>query len=124
MSDTTIIIIVAVIVVVILIAVAGFSVPLISLRRKKRKTEALLTHGIKGKATVIKVVDTGEQVNEHPRVKLVLDIHIPDTPPYQIEKTVTIPRVRLAQIKEGSVVSVLADPDQPTNPDKVGILLK
>lgn len=124
MSDTTIIIIVAFIVIVLLVAVAGFSAPLLSLRRQKKKTESLMTNGLKGEATVVKLTDTGELISDNPRMKILLEVHLPDHPSYQVEKIVTIPRVRLAQIKEGSIVTVLVDPDQPTNPDKVGILLR
>jgi len=124
MSNTTIIIIVAIVAIVVLIAVAGVSVPLLSLRKKKKKTEALMANGIKGEATVVQLDDTGERINDNPRVSILLEVHIPGYPPYQAKKTVTVPRVRLTQIQAGSVVSVLADPNQPTNPDKVGILLR
>jgi hypothetical protein len=124
MSNTTITIIVAVVILIILITAAGVAVPLLSLRKKKRKAELLLATGSKGEATVLQLDDTGEKVNENPRVNVLLEVRIPNFPPYQVRKTVTVPHVRLSQIQVGSIVSVIADPNQPTNPDKVGILLR
>jgi hypothetical protein len=36
----------------------------------------------------------------------------------------TVPMIKLPQVQPGLVVAVLADPADPTNPDKVGLLLK
>jgi hypothetical protein len=124
MSNTTIIIIVAFVVFVVLLATAGITVPLLSLRKKKKKAEALMATGSKGEATVLQVDDTGTRVNNNPRVSVLLEVRIPGYPPYQVQKTVTVPLVRLSQIQAGSVVAVMADPSQPTNPDKVGILIR
>jgi hypothetical protein len=124
MSNTAITIIVAVVILVILITAAGVTVPLLSLRKKKKKAELLLATGSKGEATVLQLDETGEMVNANPRINVLLDVRIPGFPPYQVRKTVTIPRVRLSQIQVGSVVAVVADPNQPANPDKVGILIR
>jgi len=124
MSDTTIIIIVAFVVLIVLIAAAGIGVPLWSLRKKKKKTEALMATGRKGEATILELEDTGTRVNDNPRVDVLLEVRIPGNSTYQIRKTITVPLVRLSQIQVGSVVAVLADPSQPDNPDKVGILLR
>ena len=124
MSNTTIIIIVAFVVLIVLIAVAGIAAPLWSLHKQKKKTETLMATGKKGEATVLQLEDTGTRVNDNPRVNVLLEVRIPDHPPYQVHKTLTVPLVRLAQIQAGSVVAVMADPSQPTNPDKVGILLR
>jgi hypothetical protein len=124
MSNTTIIIIVAVVVLIVLVAAAGVSLPLWSLRKQKKKTEVLMATGIKGEATILQLEDTGTRINDNPRMNVLLEVHIPDHPPYQVRKIITVPLVRLSQIQVGSVVAVLADPNQPANPDKVGILLR
>lgn len=36
----------------------------------------------------------------------------------------TLPLIRMAQVQVGSVVQVMADPIQPANPDKLGLLLR
>ena len=55
---------------------------------------------------------------------MVLEIRLPNMPPYQVQKTITVSIVQLAQVSVGAVVAVLVDPSAPNNPDKVGILLK
>jgi hypothetical protein len=35
----------------------------------------------------------------------------------------TMPMIRMSQVQVGSVVKVVADPSEPENPDKVGLLL-
>ena len=124
MSDTTVIIIVAFVVLVVLLVTAGIAVPLWSLRKKKKKAEVLMATGSKGEATVLQLEDTGARINDNPRVNVLLEVRIPEYPPYQVQKTITVPRVRISQIQVGSVIAVLADPREPANPDKVGILLR
>jgi len=124
MSDTTIIVIVAVIALLILFTTTLIAVPLWSVRKKKKKAEKLMASGSKGEATILLLEDTGLRINDNPRVNLLLEVRIPSYPPYKVQKTVTIPLVRLSQIQVGSVVAVLADPNQPSNPDMVGILLR
>ena len=68
--------------------------------------------------------DTGTRINDDPRVKLLLEVQIEGYPPYRVQKTVVVPLVRLAQVQVGSIVQVLADPTQPKNPNKLGILLR
>lgn len=57
------------------------------------------------------------------RVKLALLINIDGHEPYDVIKTVTIPAVHLAQVAAGNTVKVMADPNEPQNPDKVALLL-
>lgn len=125
MSNTTIIIIVVIVVLIILVSfTAGVGIPLWSLRKNKKKAEVLKATGQHGEAQVLQLEDTGVRINDNPRVNLLLEVHIPGYPPYQVHKTVTIPMIRASQVKVGAVVPVLADPSQPDNPDKVGILLR
>ncbi len=124
MSDTTIIIIVILVVIIVLIAVTSITIPLWSLRKKKKKVENLKATGIKGEATILQIDDTGIRIHDNPQMNIILEVRIPDHPPYQVRKTVTVPLVRLSQIQTGSVVAVIADPSEPSNPDKVGILLR
>jgi hypothetical protein len=43
---------------------------------------------------------------------------------YQVTKTLTLPLIRMAQVQVGSTVQVMADPTQPTNADKLALLLR
>ncbi len=80
--------------------------------------------GTQGEATVLALKDTGMLVNNQPRVRIRLEIRLPGYAPYQIEKTMTIPLIRLSQVQVGSVMGVMVDPTQKDNPDKVGLLLR
>jgi hypothetical protein len=93
-------------------------------RTKKKKTAALMETGQQGVATVLSLEDTGMRINDDPRVKIGLQVQIEGYPPYQVIKTMTIPLIRMSQVQVGSTVSVLADPNEPQNPDKVGLLLR
>lgn len=125
MSSTTITILVALVVLFIIVAITAWvAVPMVSLRKKKKKAETLKASGKSGEATVLQLEDTGTRVNGNPRVKIIMEVRIPGYEPYQVEKIVNIPLVRASQIQVGSIVSVLADPTQPANPDMVGILLR
>lgn len=92
-------------------------------RRTKRKAEALMATGQQGEATVLSLEDTGVLVNNNPRVRIGLEVRIPGHPAYKVVKTMTMPMIRMSQVQVGSVVKVLADPSEPANPDKVGLLL-
>lgn len=111
-----------------MITVAAIAVPFIIIRKmnenNRQKAQELAAVGISGQATILSVQDTGMRINDNPRVALVLEIRLPNVPAYQIQKTITISIVQLAQIQTGAVVSVLVDPSAPNNPDKVGILLR
>jgi hypothetical protein len=91
---------------------------------RQKKVEDLLATGQQGEATVLGLEDTGVRVNDNPQVRLLLEVHIEGYPPYQAEKTIVVPLIRLPQVQVGSTVQVLADPSEPDNPDKVGLLLK
>ncbi len=108
----------------LVVTVAAIAVPIVIMRNNQKKAQALMATGKQGEATILSLEDTGMLVNNNPRVRIRLEVRIPDYAPYQVEKTVTIPLIRLSQVQVGAVVGVLADPTQPTNPDKVGLLLK
>jgi hypothetical protein len=104
--------------------ILGFGVFWLYGRRRRGKAEALMATGQQGKATVLSLEDTGILINNNPRVRIGLEIRIPGNQPYQLTKTMTLPMIRMSQVQVGSVVNVIADPAEPENPDKVGLLLK
>jgi hypothetical protein len=91
--------------------------------KRKRITELVAT-GKQGTAVVLQLSDTGVRINDDPRVKLLLEIHIPNYPPYQAQKTVTLPLIYLPQVQTGSTINILADPAQPNNEKRIALLLK
>lgn len=104
--------------------IAVFAVGFVIRFANRKKAQSLMATGKQGEATVLQLEDTGMRINDDPRVALLLEVRIPGYPPYHIRKTVTIPMIRLSQVQVGSVVAVIADPMQPQNSDKVGLLLK
>ncbi|MCZ2122184.1 MAG: hypothetical protein LC108_07975 [Anaerolineales bacterium] len=83
-----------------------------------------MAKGTPGQAKILSLQDTGMLINHQPRVTLVLEIEVAMRPPYQVTKTMTVPLIRLSQVQVGSVVNVMVDLSDPTNPDKVGLLLQ
>ncbi len=112
----------------LLTTVAAIAVPFIIIRHinqaNQKKAEELMATGQQGEATILALQDTGMRINHNPRVIIVMEVRVPGYAPYQVQKTVTVPFINLSQVQPGSVVPVLADPSQPNNPDKVGLLLQ
>jgi hypothetical protein len=108
----------------LVITVAAIAIPIYFYRNQRKKAEALMAVGTQGEATILALEDTGMLINNQPRVAMLLEIRMPNGVPYQVKKTMTIPLIRLSQVQVGSVVAVMVDMSDPTNPDKVGLLLK
>jgi len=112
----------------LVITVAAIAIPFYFIRKmsenNRKRAEELAAVGTRGEATILALQDTGMRINDNPRVAMTLEIRIPNVPPYQIQKTITISILQLAQVQVGAVVAVLVDMAAPTNPDKVGILLR
>ena len=127
-SGVTLAIICLSLVCTLVITVAAIAVPFIIIRimndNNRQRAQELASVGIRGEATILSLQDTGMRINDNPRVAMVLEIRLPNMPPYQVQKTITVSIVQLAQVSVGAVVAVLVDPSAPNNPDKVGILLK
>jgi hypothetical protein len=108
----------------LVIVAAGIAIPVYFYRNQRQRAEALMKVGTQGEATILSLQDTGMRINDDPRVTMQLEIQMPYGAPYQLTKTVTIPLIRLSQIQVGSKVQVMVDMSDPTNADKVGLLLK
>lgn len=106
------------------ITAAAIALPIYLIRNNQKRSAELMAKGSPGEATILALEDTGMLINNSPRVNVLLDIRMPNRPPYQLKKTVTIPLIRLAQVQVGSVLPVMVDMSDPTNPDKVGLMLK
>jgi hypothetical protein len=127
-GGTTLVIIILSLCCTLVITAAAIAIPFYFIRKMRqdnqKKAEALLATGQQGEATILALQDTGMRINDDPRVAIVLEVRVPGYPPYQVQKTMTLPLIRMAQVQVGSVIAVMADPTQPTNPDKVGLLLR
>ena len=108
----------------LVIVAAAVGIPIYMMRNNQKKVQNLMATGKQGEATILGMEDTGMRINDDPRLALTLEVRIPGYPPYQIRKTMTIEMIRMPQVQPGLVVACLADPTDPTNPDKVGLLLR
>ena len=108
----------------LVITVAAIAIPFYIMRNNQKKMQNLVATGIQGEATILQLEDTGMRINDNPRIAVVLEVRLPGYPPYQVRKTMTVPMIRMSQVQVGAVVVVMADPTQPGNPDKVGLLLR
>lgn len=112
----------------LVITVAAIAIPFYFIRKmsenNRKRAEELAAVGTQGEATVLALQDTGMRINDNPRVAMTLEIRLPNMPPYQIQKTITISILQIAQVQVGAIVPVLVDLAAPNNPDKVGIMLR
>ena len=108
----------------LLITAAAIGIPIYLMRKKRQQAEHLAVVGTQGEAKILSMTDTGMLVNNNPRVTLELEITMPMKPPYKVTKTMVVPLIRLPQVQVGQTVGVMVDMSDPTNPDKVGLLLK
>jgi hypothetical protein len=107
----------------LLMVVGTFAVIFAFNRANRKKAEAIMATGKQGTAKILGLQDTGMRINDNPRVSMLLEVTIPGYPTYQVQKTVTIPMIKISQVQTGSTVAVMADPTQPSNPDKLGLLI-
>ena len=108
----------------LLVTAAAIAIPIIWMRKKRQQAEHLAAVGTQGEAKILSLADTGMLVNNNPRVTLELEITMPMRPPYKVTKTMVVPMIRLSQVQVGETVGVMVDMSDPTNSDKVGLLLK
>lgn len=97
---------------------------LIWLAAKRKRIAELVATGKQGTAVILDLSDTGVTINDDPRVKLLLEIHIPNYQPYKAKKTVTLPLIYMSQVQTGSTIQILADPEQPHDEKRIALLLK
>lgn len=90
---------------------------------KQRRAQDLLETGKQGTARVLRLEDTGMRINDNPRVKLLLEMNFEGYQPYQVWKKVTVPMIYISQIQTGNTVRVLADPNDPQNQKRIGLML-
>jgi hypothetical protein len=108
----------------LVVTAAAIGIPIYFMRKSQQNAQALMSAGTQGEATILSLQDTGMRINDNPRVTMQLEIQMAYGSPFQVTKTVTVPLIRLSQIQVGSKVPVMVDMTDPTNPDKVGLLLK
>ena len=112
MGGTTVIIVISLLITVV---VLFFAFRLISgVMRGAKQTRDILTTGIPAQARILQIGETGMYVNNNPAVDILLEVHPPDRPPYQVQTRMVVSMIRLPAIQPGNVVPVKYDPTDPT----------
>jgi hypothetical protein len=77
---------------------------------KKRQTEKLKTHGLRGFASVVSVNPSGGKLNNLHRVEIILDVNVPGKIPYRIEHSEYFELKNIDRMKPGMTLNILVDP--------------
>lgn len=73
-------------------------------------TQSVLARGLPAQATILKITDTGTTINQNPLVRLLLEVHPQNEPPFQAETERIIPRLQIPEIQPGVMLEVKYDP--------------
>jgi hypothetical protein len=80
--------------------------------------------GIRGSAKVLQANETGTYINNQPMVWMELQVDLPGRDPYFMEKKMVVPYLQIDQVRPGSNVEVLVDPDRLENARGVELLFR
>jgi hypothetical protein len=78
--------------------------------RRAASTDALLTTGTSGTATITGLTQTGMYFNENPQVRMQLLVSLPGQTPYATQHTEIVPLIMLARLNSGAPLQVRVDP--------------
>lgn len=78
--------------------------------RRAASTDALLTTGTPGTATITGLTQTGMYFNENPQVRMQLLVSLPGQTPYATQHTEIVPLILLGRLNAGAPLQVRVDP--------------
>jgi len=78
--------------------------------RRAASTDALLTTGTPGTATITGLTQTGMYFNENPQVRMQLLVSLPGHTPYATQHTEIVPLILLGRLNSGAPLQVRVDP--------------
>jgi hypothetical protein len=73
---------------------------------------------------VLQANETGTYINNQPMVWMELQVDLPGRDPYFMEKKMVVPYLQIDQVRPGSNVEVLVDPDRLENARGVELLFR
>ncbi len=129
MNDELLILIVVVLVVVgvvftIVVTVVPIVLVFFYITRKRQLAKHLLENGVRGKAVVKTLSNTGLSINRIPQVAMQLEVTLPNIPTYTIEKRAAVPMIYYPRMQPGMTVDVSVDPERLTDQKYLGILFE
>ena len=92
--------------------------------KKRKRMQHLAENGIRGKAVVKTLSDTGLIINNVPQISITLEVTLPNIPVYTIQKRVAIPMIYYPRIQPGMTVDVAVDPARLTDQKYLGLLFE
>lgn len=78
--------------------------------RRAASTDALLTTGTPGTATITGLTQTGMYFNENPQIRMQLLVSLPGQTPYATQHTEIVPLMLLGRLNSGAPLNVRVDP--------------
>ncbi len=85
----------------------------IVMTRRWNSANRLGNTGVRGRADILEMTQTGSYINNQPRVKFRLRIEAPGILPYEADGTVTVPLIALGSLQPGRPLTVVLDPADP-----------
>ena len=82
-------------------------------RKGQRREEHLLDHGVRCRATLVSVAETGLYTNDVPEVEMVLDIRSGTGPDRRQAYREHVSLIDLPKLTPGREFTILVDPDDP-----------
>ena len=73
------------------------------------RRQRILNNGIRGRAKILAVEDTGVQVNFKPQLRIKLLVSIPSTPPYEVNHLASVDYYNITRLEIGGEVTVMVD---------------
>lgn len=92
--------------------------------KKRKRMQHLAENGVRGKAVVKSLSDTGLIINNIPQIAMTLEVTLPNIPVYTIQKRVAIPMIYYPRIQPGMTVDVAVDPARLTDQKYLGLLFE
>lgn len=83
------------------------------MRMRAKSTKNLLSTGVRGRADILELTQTGTFINKHPVVTLRLWIEAPGVLPFEAPLTMAVPPILLGALQPGRPLTVVVDPADP-----------
>lgn len=83
--------------------------------KKKKNQSNILQNGIKGKAKIISIRDTGKFNQSRQVYKLNLLVDIPQESMYNAESEILLPSLYASKLNEGSYIEIMVDKNNKQN---------
>lgn len=77
---------------------------------RANKANTLANTGLRGRADILEMTQTGTHIDNQPRVKLRLRIQASGVIPFETQDTVTVPLIALGSLQPGWALTVVLDP--------------